>query len=130
LEYFTILPKNQFEEVGSKGIESCRYPSITDWIQSYKGAKFIITDSFHGVVLSIIFNKEFVCIGNRSRGLTRMTNILGKFNLLDRLILDGDNSSEFLKFEKIDYEKVNRLLDIEKLKALSFLRSSLIKQEF
>ena len=125
LDIYSILPTKRFEEVGPNEIESCIHPSISDWIQSFKYADFIVTDSFHGIVLSIIFNKEFICIGNSNRGLTRMTSILKKFNLMDRLILDGDQSIELLKLEKIDFSRVNSLIELEKNIAIDFLRTSL-----
>jgi hypothetical protein len=130
LDTFSILPMNRFEDVGSNGVESCIHPSISDWINSYVNAEFIITDSFHGVVLSIIFKKEFICIGNKNRGLTRMTNILKKYNLMDRLIFDNDTPSDLMKLEKINYLQIHTLLEIERKKSLAFLKSFLEKGNF
>jgi exopolysaccharide biosynthesis predicted pyruvyltransferase EpsI len=127
LETFSILPRNRFEDVGSNGIESCKHPSISDWINSYVNAEFIITDSYHGVVLSIIFKKEFICIGNNNRGLTRMTNILKKYNLMDRLIFDNANPSDVMKLKKIDYFQIHTLLELERKKSLAFLKFFLEK---
>ena len=125
LETFSILPTNRFEDVGSSGVESCIHPSISDWIKSYVNAEFVITDSYHGVVLSIIFKKEFICIGNHNRGLTRMTNILNKYKLMDRLIFDCDDPLDIMQLEKINYFQIHGLLEIERKKSFDFLKSFL-----
>ena len=130
LETFSILPINRFEEVGSSGVESCIHPSISDWIKSYVNAEFVITDSYHGVVLSIIFKKEFICIGNNNRGLTRMTNILKKYKLMDRLMFDSFDPCGMIKLEKIDYLQIHGLLEIERRKSLEFLNLFLKNSNF
>lgn len=38
--------------------------SISEWVASFRDAKMIITDSFHGMVFSILFEKEFFVIIN------------------------------------------------------------------
>ena len=46
---------------------------------------FVVTDSFHGCVFSIIFNKPFIAIANIDRGYTRFESLLEIYNLKDRL---------------------------------------------
>lgn len=106
-------------------IESYVYPRITEWLRAFIDAEYIIADSFHGCVFSIIFNKPFVAIGNKERGLTRFHSLLKTFDLESRLVLDvRDVNSELFKFE-FDWEKVNIIHSDLKIKALKFLNSSL-----
>lgn len=58
---------------------------VETWLRGFYDAEFIITDSFHACVFSIIFNKPFLVIGNRDRGLTRIESLLEDFDMLDRL---------------------------------------------
>lgn len=51
--------------------------SIPQWISNIYYAHRIITDSYHGVVLSILFEKNFFYIGNERRGNTRVSSLLG-----------------------------------------------------
>ena len=46
-----------------------------EFISYIRHAKFVITNSFHGTALSIIFEKEFVCVSHSSRN-TRLENIM------------------------------------------------------
>lgn len=96
-------------------------PSFEQWLLCFKESSFVITDSFHGTVFSIIFNKPFISIGNRSRGLARFSSLLGAFSLEDRLILDSDEVSPDLIKKAIDWEKINRILDREKKKSKNYL---------
>ena len=34
--------------------------SMEEWLAMFRDAKIVITDSFHGTVFSIIFNKELI----------------------------------------------------------------------
>jgi hypothetical protein len=57
---------------------------IPQWLRSFNDAEFIITDSFHGLVFSIIFNKTFKLIRNEFRGNARFDSIIETFNLKDQ----------------------------------------------
>lgn len=59
---------------------------IEDWLQQFEDADYVVTDSFHGCVFSIIFGKEFVAYANRDRGMARFTSLLKTFGLEDRLV--------------------------------------------
>ena len=59
--------------------------TVEEWVAMLRDAKYVITDSFHGTVFSIIFNKPFVAVGNRSRGMSRFLSLLEQFGLEDRL---------------------------------------------
>lgn len=63
-------------------------PSIEEWLLSFANAEFVVTDSFHGCVFSIINHKPFIAIANKDRGLERFTSILDTFGLIDRLVFD------------------------------------------
>ena len=63
-------------------------PPLESWLRGFHDAKFVITDSFHACVFSILFDKPFVAIGNKDRGLSRFKNLLGKHKLEDNLMVD------------------------------------------
>ncbi|MBQ9213578.1 MAG: polysaccharide pyruvyl transferase family protein [Bacteroidales bacterium] len=84
----------------------------------------MITDSFHGIVLSIIFQKPFIVIGNQIRGLSRMSSLLTIFGLKERLISTESELKESF-FENIDYENVNDIKVQWKNKSLDFLKNNL-----
>ena len=46
----------------------------------------LITDSYHGTIFSIIFNKPFITFINRSRGIKRFMTLRNLFKLSERII--------------------------------------------
>lgn len=106
-------------------------PSLVCWLAAFQKADYIICDSFHGTVFSLIFNKPFIVLGNKERGLARMESLLRMFDLHDRLILDYDATtiSNTLK-KQIDWPHVNETIKREKKLSIKFLIESLnIKHE-
>lgn len=63
-------------------------PSITMWLRGFHDAKFVVTDSFHACVFSILFGKPFIAVGNVKRGMERFRSLLGMFGLEENLITD------------------------------------------
>lgn len=101
-------------------------PRVEEWIRGFYDAQFIITDSFHGCVFSILFNKPFIAIGNLKRGVARFESLLSTFNLEDRL-LTGYNKHKIyaLKSEAIDWDPINKILEQRRKESLAFLTNSL-----
>lgn len=54
--------------------------SVPEWIAMFRDASYVVTDSFHGTVFSIIFEKEFKCIYNETRGAARFESLLNLYN--------------------------------------------------
>ena len=101
-------------------------PSIEQWIQNIASASFVITDSFHGMMFSVIFNKPFIVIGNEKRGLSRFTSFLTKMNLEERLVvLKHPIIEKNLLIKDIDYNRVNDLIEKERQISYQYLNSIL-----
>lgn len=66
--------------------------NILDWLACFRDAKYIITDSFHGCVFSIIFNKPFICVENKNRGNARFETLKKLFKLETNFIKSLDNN--------------------------------------
>ena len=95
-----------------------KFYSVEDWLSNIKNANFVITDSFHGMLFSILFKKQFLVIGNQQRGLTRVTSFLSIVGLESRLFLPEKSFDlEGAINSIIDYENIT--LEIEKLRAIS-----------
>lgn len=54
--------------------------SVPEWLAMFRDASYVVTDSFHGTVFSIIFEKEFKCIYNEARGAARFESLLNLYN--------------------------------------------------
>lgn len=115
--------KNFVRKWGEK-IRDYVIPSPTKWLRAFMDAKMVFTDSFHGCVFSIIFNKPFWVIGNKERGNARFDSLLKLFNLEERrvdiTILDNIDLNA-----PIDWDKVNKIKREWQKKSLKFLTDNL-----
>ena len=108
-----------------KGFRSSQYTySVPEWIASFYYADFIITDSFHGVVFSILFEKNFIVVGNYDRGIDRFTSLLALFNISDRMVFSLKEIKD-KKLDDINYQKLNEILYKNKDKSYNYLIESL-----
>jgi len=111
---------------GTTKIKNVIKPSVENWLKSFYDADFVVTDSFHGTIFSIIFNKPFYAIQNKERGSSRFLSLLQLFDLEDRLVTDvtSFNLENFNK--EIDYEIVNKKLSLLRMESISFLKTNLL----
>lgn len=95
-----------------------------DFLNYVKNATYVITDSFHGTVFSLIFNKNFWCI-KRNKMFGRIETLLAETNLSAR-IFDSKTTCEI--DENIDYSEI--IPKIEKLQKESrTMLSDFLKNE-
>ena len=97
-----------------------------DWVYYIKNAKYVITDSHHGLAMAIIYNKQFICYANQFRGQSRFTSLLGLLGLMDRMVYSESEMVERNLLSKpIDYHWVNLILKKEKEKSYKWLEDAL-----
>ena len=120
------MPAQNFSTCGPTGIKDCVYPSVEDWIQGFADADFVITDSFHGTVFSLIFNVPFITIVNATRGADRFISLTNMFGLQDQLItsLDEDIINKLIE-TSIDFTPVNEKITEARRISMSFLEDAL-----
>lgn len=101
-------------------------PSMESWLASFRDAKCVVTDSFHGCVISILFHKPFVAVGNSMRGMARLQSLLGSLELDARLVqgIDPEDDGEFLMSQP-DWDRVEELLTAQRMPSMSFLNDNL-----
>ena len=100
-------------------------PSIEEWLGSFAKSEFVIVDSFHAMVFTILFNVPFIVVANAARGMARFTSLLDLLGLSDRLVKDVTKDSLPLLTQHIDWERVNSTLDKERKCCLEFLKAAL-----
>lgn len=101
-----------------------------DFIGLIRDAELIITDSFHAVAFSIIFNKNFVVFkrdndAKKSSMNSRITDLLNELNLSERIIEESKQpTKEFLEKE-IDYTFANSALQKNIEQSIDFLHRAI-----
>jgi len=95
--------------------------TIEDWFAEFRDADYVVMDSFHGMVFSIIFNKPFYIVMNPSGGNDRYISLLSQLGLMDRIVKDNQIPNQ----EIINWNEVNQKLVALRLSSLNFLKSNL-----
>ena len=88
--------------------------TIPQWLCDIKNAEYVITDSYHGTIFSILFRKPFLFLGNERRGNTRMDSLFSLLGIDNR-------TNDFIICDNSVYEKIRDL----KQESLNFLSRSL-----
>ncbi len=102
-------------------VEERVQPPVEQWIRGFVDAEFVVTDSFHACVFSIIFNTPFVVCSNSARGATRLHSLLGALGLEGRLV-ESSVGVERAICGAIDWGRVNRRLDELREHSIGVLR--------
>jgi hypothetical protein len=121
-----VVRANSHYEDKSYPVTERIQPPIDSWLHKFSQADFIITDSFHACVISILFKKQFIAISNVDRGQARLFSLLKMFGIENHLITDFLNFG-ISNIRDIDYEKVYGILAVLKKDSYSFLLNALLK---
>lgn len=115
-----------FRKFLPKSMKEIQKPGVKNWITAIGESSFIITDSFHGTAFSIIFEKQFIAIGNIERGLTRFQSLLNLFELNERLILRQETlDTATIIANTINYSRVNTIKKKKQQDAIKFIKQAL-----
>lgn len=91
------------EDLDGNGIYNVLTDGPAEFIERIKNAEYVITNSFHCIVFSIMFKKPFVAF-MRTRQSLKITNILEMFGLESRAVTEN---KKFDIDENIDWESVH-----------------------
>ena len=93
---------------------------VEEFLSLVKYSQFIVTNSFHGMIFSIQYCKNF-CIFSREQCDSKITELLDFFGLSQRLMVTG--------FEKmsvgIDYTDIHEKINTARTQSLDFLKCEL-----
>lgn len=119
----------------ANGLEIISMGDYFDWVDTvvvpdpfevlayFRDATCIVTDTFHGSVMSIKYNKPFATIV-RGMNSNKLTGLLEQFGLSDRIVSNPSHISGILD-TPIDYNQVNILIEKEQQKSIDYLKSNL-----
>jgi len=110
-----------------KGVKNVTDLSPAEFVDYIKNAEYVFTSSFHGMAMSIVFEKQFFYdldrnVKNNNSRLETLAEILE----LQKQGVGDDDAEDFsrLSDRKINYTQVNRLLNVERNKAKAFLEAA------
>lgn len=94
------------------------------FISLFDNADYVVTNSFHGLAFSLIFQKEFYVFSKTTGGNSRLLDMLELVNLKRRLITNNETDCD-----NIDYRMVHNLLNKEIEKSKKFI-NNIIDREY
>jgi len=122
-----IVKKNNLEVINLGDIrEKETYETgPSEFIDYINSCSIVCTDSFHGTVFSIVFEKPFIVyerIGSSSSMYSRIDTLLNKFDLNSRKAENIKTNNDVFD---IDYSHVPPILEQERKKAIDYLKEAL-----
>lgn len=98
-------------------------PKVSDFISMIFNANYVITDSFHASAFCCNLNTPMICIYPQEFG-GRLKSLLQLFNLESRHLKKYSDFS-YIDETGIDFDKVNAILERERVVGLNFLKKAL-----
>ena len=100
--------------------------SPADFVNLVKNAEFVCTDSFHGTVFSIIYSRTFFTFKRFTKKAslstnTRITSLLSRLGLTDRLVVDMDK----IPSDKIDWVETQKVVSDFRYSSSAYLLNSI-----
>lgn len=96
----------------------------------YHNADYVITDTFHGTIFSVINRKKFVTLIRKSEGSSygnqeKLQDLLIRLGLESRSFSHGDENLSDKLLAEIDYEKVFKVIEKERKHTMEYLKENL-----
>lgn len=105
--------------------------SVEDWVTNIANARMVITDSFHCLAMSIIFNREFFFIANNPKLSSRATSLLEALNIEGRIFYSIEDFYESFTtgdhIVPLDYNTIQLQLKNLRASSIDFLDDVLSK---
>lgn len=114
-----IISIGTYQECADKTIT----PDPFKMLNYFKNADGIITDTFHGTIFSIIFNRKFVTLIRNSNS-NKLVDLLNRLKLENRIVNNLKDLKNNLNKE-IDYKITNKIIENERNNAINYLKNNI-----
>lgn len=115
--------KGNTETLGTTTI--FKYNSISKWLDGIRKCEYLVTDSYHGVIFGTIFHKKIICIGKKSKALSRFKTLFNNLKgNLESIIFSSLNSVKSTE-TAINYEEIDANIEKLRERSFAFLQNSL-----
>lgn len=123
--------KNKLGGNLNKWIEIVPNIGLGEWLIHYKAAQSVITDSYHGLIFSLIYKKPFIVFSNIKRGAERFISLLNEIKLINRLFLEPKITAidQFNLLDNLDYIPVYKKLSRIKKHSFMWLKNAIFSKK-
>ena len=82
--------------------------NILEWLEIFKNAECVVTDTFHGTITASITNKELAVFIRNKLNANKMKDLSEKLGITDRILNKfTDEEIDRIFSKKVDFNKVN-----------------------
>lgn len=98
--------------------------TVQSFLSYFKYASYVVTNSFHGLAFSLLFEKEFNVVHCPGKHI-RCLSLLEQLGLKERFVYQGETCS----WNKLDYSVINKRLDVIRGDSMNYLKQVLGNEE-
>jgi Polysaccharide pyruvyl transferase. len=120
---YHLVPFHINADVNNQGLPYDKrvQPPVEQWLRGFYDAKYVITDSFHGCIFSIVFRKPFVVYANESRGIARFKSLFDQLHLKNCMVSSIDGFNGFFDYS----QEIITALEDQRNESLKLLKDAL-----
>lgn len=109
--YSIIIPTQKFR-INNYSDKIFYDLDLAEWLYLFKNAKFVFTDSFHGVLFSLKFKKPFIGYYVETMRSTRFIDLANRYKIDDYIVQSVDEIIEKKSLEKTpNFEEIHTIID-------------------
>lgn len=117
------IAKNAYD-INNTGFQLKNKISVNEWLTLIKDATYVVTDSYHGMLFSLIFEKQFITLEPKSAAC-RFYDISDWLGIDNRVCLTDNNQLNTALKTALNYEEINKKLNEKATKDRDELMNSL-----
>lgn len=102
-----------------RGAQNIKPTSLEDFLSLINDAAEVVTASYHGMLFSIYFNKQFIYFNRAHK--SRMNSLARRLNVLDR----NGEGKDILQIPEIDYSSINKSVETYRAYSIKCLKELL-----
>lgn len=109
------------------GFKLKRYVTVSEWLNSIRYSKVVVTDSFHCMVFCILFHKQFVAIPAKGGRTTRQESLLKQLGLSDHFCKKTEDlykTLDYITTSQVDYLEIDEKVVEIRERSLRFLEEA------
>lgn len=125
-EELQLLPINNNNKKFILGRLEWNRTGIEEWLNNIAESKFVVTRSFHGLVFSLLFHRNFAIVATKNGRNSRIIDLLSLIGLTDRFYDSFDSLYASKPWtRKIDYDIIDQRISTIRKNSLNELKTAL-----
>lgn len=115
---------------GPQKIERYVFPFISpqEWVGYFKNASYVITNTYHGTIFSIIFGRDFSVLFSQEK-TNKTLDLLNNLGLNERILTQDNLQASSINYSPINYSKIKEKLAEEIGRSKTHLLKNIIENK-